>query len=59
MLVHTTLWMSKMDLIKYVLEEIALNGRVARGQMMLIEYDIQYISQKAIEGSVLSDYLAR
>jgi len=27
-------------------------------QMMLSEYDIQYVTQKAIEGSVLADYLA-
>jgi hypothetical protein len=44
MLVHTTLWMSKMDLIKYVLEELASNGRVVRGQVMSTEYDIQYTS---------------
>jgi hypothetical protein len=50
--------MSKMDLIKYAFEKSALTGRVARGQMILIEYDIQYTSQKAIKGSVLSDYIA-
>ena len=59
MLVHTTLWISKMDLIKYAFEKIALTGRVARGQMILIECDIQYTAQKAIKGSVLSDYLAQ
>ena len=59
MLVHTTLWMSKMDLIKYVLEEIALNGRVAREQMMSTESDIQYISQEAIKKRVLYGYLAQ
>jgi hypothetical protein len=47
-----------MDPIKYIFEKPALTGRVARGQMILIEYDIQYTSQKAIEGSVLSDYIA-
>ncbi|KAI5420012.1 hypothetical protein KIW84_043981 [Lathyrus oleraceus] len=50
--------MSKMDPIKYVFEKSASTGRVARGQMMLNEYDIQYTSQKAIEGSVLPDYIA-
>ena len=50
--------MSKMDPIKYAFEESALTGRVARGKMMLTEYDIQYTSQKAIEGSILSDYIA-
>ena len=59
MLVHTTLWISKMDLIKYIFEKPTLTGRVARGQMILTDFDIQYTSQKAIKGSVLSDYLAQ
>src|SRR3954466_2645394 len=58
MLVHTTLLISKMDPIKYVFEKPALSGRVARWQMILTEYDIQYTTQKAIKGSVLADYLA-
>ncbi|KAI5442382.1 hypothetical protein KIW84_011450 [Lathyrus oleraceus] len=32
MLVHATLWMSKMDPIKYVFEKPALTGRVAKEQ---------------------------
>ena len=59
MLVHTTLLISKMDPIKYIFEKPALTGRVARWQMILTEYDIQYTSQKAIKGSVLSDCLAQ
>ncbi|KAI5447045.1 hypothetical protein KIW84_014769 [Lathyrus oleraceus] len=59
MLVHTTLWIFKLDLIKYISEEPAMTGRVARGQMILIKYDIQYSAQKVIKGSVLSDYLAQ
>jgi hypothetical protein len=51
--------MSKMDLIKYVLEELASNGRVARGQVMSTEYDIQYTSQKATKRRVLYGYLAQ
>ena len=41
----------------YVLEELALNGRVVRGQMASTEYDIQYTSQEAIERRVLYDPL--
>ncbi|XP_050881388.1 uncharacterized protein LOC127084911, partial [Lathyrus oleraceus] len=58
MICHTTLLISKMDPIKYIFEKPALTGRLARWQMLLSEYDIQYVSQKAIKGSVLSDYLA-
>ncbi|XP_058741316.1 uncharacterized protein LOC131613685 [Vicia villosa] len=47
-----------MDPIKYLLEKPALTGRIARWQMLLAEYDIQYRAQKAIKGSVLHDHLA-
>jgi hypothetical protein len=57
MICHTTLLISKMDPIKYIFEKPALTGRLARWQMLLSEYDIQYVSQKAIKGSVLSNYL--
>ena len=47
-----------MDLIKYIFEKPALSRRIARWQMILTEYDIQYTTQKAIKGSVLADQLA-
>jgi len=53
------LWMSKMDLIKYVLEKSAWTGRVARGRMVSTEHDVQYASQKAIKKRVLYGYLAQ
>ena len=58
MLTLTTLLISKMDPIKYIFEKPALSGRIARWQMVLTEYDIQYTTQKAIKGSVLADHLA-
>src|SRR4051812_8053082 len=58
MLNHTTLLISKMDPIKYVFEKPALTGRIARWQMLLSEYDIEYRAQKAVKGSVLVEYLA-
>ncbi|MCI70713.1 NBS-containing resistance-like protein, partial [Trifolium medium] len=36
----------------------ALTGRIARWQMLLSEYDIEYCTQKAIKGSILADHLA-
>ncbi|XP_050893788.1 uncharacterized protein LOC127100597 [Lathyrus oleraceus] len=47
-----------MDPIKYIFEKPALTSRVDRWQMTLTEYDIQHVTQKAVKGSVLSDYLA-
>ncbi|EOY10468.1 Uncharacterized protein TCM_025829 [Theobroma cacao] len=34
-------------------------GKVARWQMLLSEYDIVYVSQKAIKGSAITDFLAK
>ena len=47
-----------MDPIKYIFEKPVLTGRLARWQMLLFEYDIQYVTQKAIKGSILADHLA-
>ncbi|XP_050888961.1 uncharacterized protein LOC127094137 [Lathyrus oleraceus] len=46
-----------MDLIKYIFENPALIGRIARWQMLLSEYDIEYHTLKAIKGSVLANHL--
>ncbi|XP_027335192.1 uncharacterized protein LOC113849467 [Abrus precatorius] len=47
-----------MDLIKYIFGKPALTGRIARWQVFLSEYDIVYVTQKAIKGNALADYLA-
>ena len=44
--------------MKYIFEKPALTGRIARWQMLLSEYDILYVTQKAIKGSALADFLA-
>ncbi|XP_020208520.1 uncharacterized protein LOC109793461 [Cajanus cajan] len=47
-----------MDPIKYLFEKPILTRRVSRWQVLLSEYDITYLAQKAIMGSALADYLA-
>jgi len=59
MLSHTTWLVSKMDPIKYIFEKPALTGRIARWKMLLSEFDIIYVTQKAIKGSALAKYLAQ
>ena len=49
MLNHTTWLISKMDQIKYIFEKPALTGRIARWQMLLSEYDIEYHTQKLLK----------
>ncbi|XP_052489803.1 uncharacterized protein LOC128042493 [Gossypium raimondii] len=40
------------------MESTALNGRMARWQILLSEFDIVYVSQKAVKGSAIVDFLA-
>ncbi|XP_052479493.1 uncharacterized protein LOC128034712 [Gossypium raimondii] len=40
------------------MESTALNGRMARWQILLSEFDIVYVSQKAVKGSAIADFLA-
>ncbi|KAL4271635.1 hypothetical protein GQ457_13G011690 [Hibiscus cannabinus] len=58
MLYHTTWLISKLDPLIFLMEAPALSGRLARWQMLLLDFDIQYVSQKAVKGSVVADFLA-
>ncbi|XP_052484803.1 uncharacterized protein LOC128039912 [Gossypium raimondii] len=40
------------------MESTALNGRMARWQTLLSEFDIVYVNQKAVKGSAIADFLA-
>ncbi|XP_050916632.1 uncharacterized protein LOC127131761 [Lathyrus oleraceus] len=51
------LLISKRDPIKYIFENPVVIGRIAQWKLLLTEYDIQYVTQKAINGSVLYDYV--
>ena len=55
---HTMLFISKLDPIKYIFEKPSFPERIVRWQILLSEYDIQYISQKAIKESAIAEFLA-
>ncbi|XP_057994348.1 uncharacterized protein LOC131174611 [Hevea brasiliensis] len=48
----------RMDSIKYVFETPFIPGRIAKWQVMLSQYDIVYMTKKAMKGSVIPDLLA-
>ena len=50
MLNYTTWLVSKMDPVKYIFEKPVLTRRIARWQVLLFEFDIVYVTQKAIKG---------
>ncbi|XP_058106413.1 uncharacterized protein LOC131249642 [Magnolia sinica] len=47
-----------MDPLKYLFEKSALTGRITKWQLLLSEFDITYVTQKAIKGQALADHLA-
>ena len=57
MLYHTTWLIAKLDPIKFIFKKPSLSERIARWQVLLSEFDILYVSQKAIKGSAIADFL--
>ena len=49
---------SCLDLLRYLFDRPALTGRLMRWLILLAEFDIQYVSQKSIKGSIVVDHLA-
>ncbi|KAA3462127.1 RNA-directed DNA polymerase (Reverse transcriptase), Ribonuclease H [Gossypium australe] len=47
-----------LDPLKYMMESTALNERMARWQILLSEFDIIYVNQKAVNESSITDFLA-
>ena len=46
MLYHITWLIAKLDPIKFIFEKPSLSGRIARWQVLLLEFDILYVFQK-------------
>ncbi|RVW61408.1 Retrovirus-related Pol polyprotein from transposon 17.6 [Vitis vinifera] len=49
---------SRPDPLRYLFDRPALTGRLMRWLVLLTEFDIQYVSQKSIKGSIVADHLA-
>ena len=43
--------------IKYIFEKPALTGKISYWQMSLSEFDIVFVTRKAIKGQAIADYL--
>jgi len=49
---------SKADPTKYILTRPVLNGWLVKRTVILEQYDLVYIPQKAVKGQLLADFLA-
>ncbi|XP_070024950.1 uncharacterized protein [Nicotiana sylvestris] len=47
-----------MDPLKYIFQKPMPTGKLAKWQILLSEFDIVYVTQKAIKGQALADHLA-
>ena len=57
-LAHEIQLVARADPVKYVLSQPALLGRLGKWAVLMMEFDITYVPQKAVKGQVLADFLA-
>ena len=48
-----------MDPLKYIFQKVMPTGKLAKWKMLLSEFDIVYVTQKAIKAQALVDHLAK
>ncbi|XP_070025836.1 uncharacterized protein [Nicotiana sylvestris] len=48
-----------MDPLKYIFQKPMPTGKLAKSQLLLSEFDIIYVTQKAVKGQALVDHLAK
>ena len=49
---------SRLDPLRYLFDRLVLTSKLMRWLVLLTEFDIQYVSQKSIKGSIIADHLA-
>ena len=55
---YSILLVSRLDPLRYLFDRLVLTGRLMRWLVLLIEFDIQYVTQNSVKGSIVADHLA-
>ena len=55
---YSILLVSRLDPLRYLFNRPVLTGRLMRWLVLLTEFDIQYMTQKSVKGSIVVDHLA-
>ena len=55
---YSILLVSRLDPLRYLFNRLVLTGRLMRWLVLLTEFDIQYVTQKSVKGSIAADHLA-
>ncbi|XP_038695503.1 uncharacterized protein LOC119992783 [Tripterygium wilfordii] len=58
MLAHVIHLISRAYQLKFIMSRLVLSGRLAKWALLLSEFDITFVPQKAIKGQALADFLA-
>ena len=55
---YSILLVSRLDPLRYLFDQPVLTGRLMRWLVLLTEFDIQYMTQKSVKGSIVAYHLA-
>ena len=55
---YSILLVSRLDPLRYLFDRPILNGRLMRWLVLLTKFDIQYVTQKSVKGSIVANHLA-
>ncbi|XP_058217342.1 uncharacterized protein LOC131328412 [Rhododendron vialii] len=58
LLAHPVVLVSRLDLIKYLFEKPTLIGKLARWLLLLVEFDLKYMTRKSMKEMVVAEFLA-
>ena len=58
MLAYKVLLIARIDPMKYLMEELVQDGKTAKWVLLLLEFDIKYVTQKSVKGRAIADHLA-
>ena len=55
---YSILLVSRLDPLRYLFDRLVLTNRLMRWLVLLTTFDIQYVTQKSVKGSIVANYLA-
>ena len=58
MLAFEVLLIARMDPLKYLMEKPVQDGKTAKWVLLMLEFDIKYVTQKSVKGRAIADHLA-
>ena len=58
MIEYSICLVSRLDPLRYLFDRPVLTGKLMRWLVLLREFDIQYVTQKSVKGSIVTNHLA-